>query len=183
MDDQCNVFPCARCRWWIADGFTDVLSSMIQLDFSEKAKELEISLVRSLTGSWCFQELSELLELFVLYKSFRFFSYLQILKFISQNIRVHRFAWPLNIFFVYQLNEIEKLFSLLFLKPAVSMILTRILGISKRPLTSLEPVGNGRPFARVQWTLERTGPSSRHWNTTSAPSRAFLIFRMKNILN
>ena len=44
-----------------------------------------------------------------------------------------------------------------------------MFGISKRPLTSREPGGIGRPPGRVHRTRARIGPSSRHWNTTSRP--------------
>ena len=50
--------------------------------------------------------------------------------------------------------------------PASSIL---ILGISRRPRTSLEPGGSGCPFALIQCTLALRGPSSRHWNTTSRP--------------
>lgn len=49
-------------------------------------------------------------------------------------------------------------------------MLTLIFGISKRPLTSREPCGNGRPPGLVHLTRARTGLSSRHWKTTSRPS-------------
>lgn len=55
------------------------------------------------------------------------------------------------------------------IKSAYNKWITWIFGISKRPLTSLEPGGSGRPPGRVHLTRERIGPSSRHWNTTSKP--------------
>lgn len=59
-----------------------------------------------------------------------------------------------------------------FLSPGSILLqqqLTRIFGISRRPLTSREPGGKGRPPDRVHLTRARIGPSSRHWNTTSKP--------------
>jgi hypothetical protein len=44
---------------------------------------------------------------------------------------------------------------------------TCISGISNRPLTSLDPGGSGNPLPRSHLTLALSGPSSRHWKTTS----------------
>lgn len=42
-----------------------------------------------------------------------------------------------------------------------------MLGISRRPWSSLVPGGKGNPFSLSQWTLARSGPSSLQVKTTS----------------
>lgn len=49
------------------------------------------------------------------------------------------------------------------------IILTVTLNISSRPCLSEEPALSGRPPSRTHLTAARTGPSSRHRNTTSPP--------------
>lgn len=44
---------------------------------------------------------------------------------------------------------------------------TLMLGISSRPLISLDPCGKYSPLPRDHLTGALRGPSSRHWNTTS----------------